>query len=137
MTVLAGFRSQAPVLSVPRPRPGTLTRARSTATTGELPNALTKRDELMWDTPTALRDRAGQLTPTCQETCSRLLYDWVMGDLLDPDFLGEDPFEVDAQAAHLFKHPNLGMQTSWTSWTSWTSGKAIRSSTPPSRQRTG
>lgn len=32
-----------------------------------------------------------------------------MGDLIDPDLLGEDPFEVDTQAAHLFKHPYLGL----------------------------
>jgi hypothetical protein len=29
---------------------------------------------------------------------------------LDPDLLGEDdPFEIDTQAAHLFKHPHLGL----------------------------
>jgi hypothetical protein len=28
---------------------------------------------------------------------------------LDPDLLGEEPFEVDTQIAHLFKHPHLGM----------------------------
>jgi hypothetical protein len=32
-----------------------------------------------------------------------------VGDLLDPDLLGDDPFEVDSQAAHLFKHPHLGL----------------------------
>jgi hypothetical protein len=33
-----------------------------------------------------------------------------MGDLIDPDLLREEPFELDTQAAHLFKHPHLGMQ---------------------------
>ncbi len=41
-----------------------------------------------------------------------------MGDLLDPDLLGEEPFEVDIQAAHLFKHPHLGMQDVTDVWES-------------------
>ena len=29
----------------------------------------------------------------------------------DPDLLDErDPFEIDAQSAHLFKHPRLGIE---------------------------
>ena len=32
-------------------------------------------------------------------------------DLLDED----DPFEIDDQAAHLFKHPNLGVDDVWRS----------------------
>ncbi|MGV9754185.1 hypothetical protein [Nocardia farcinica] len=33
-----------------------------------------------------------------------------MGDLFDPDMLDDvDPFEIDTQAAHLFKHPRLGI----------------------------
>ena len=32
-------------------------------------------------------------------------------DLLD----GQDPFEIDAQAAHLFKHPHLGVEDVWAS----------------------
>jgi len=32
------------------------------------------------------------------------------GERFDPDLLDEeDPFEVDTQAAHLFKHPHLGI----------------------------
>jgi hypothetical protein len=42
----------------------------------------------------------------------------VVSDLLDIDLLGDDPFEVDAQAAHLFKHPNLGMQDVVDVWES-------------------
>lgn len=30
-------------------------------------------------------------------------------DRIDPDLLGDEPFEVDVQAAHLFKHPHRGM----------------------------
>jgi hypothetical protein len=31
--------------------------------------------------------------------------------LFDPDLLdAEDPFEIDTQATHLFKHPQLGLQ---------------------------
>ncbi|MCV7198653.1 hypothetical protein [Mycobacterium angelicum] len=33
-----------------------------------------------------------------------------MAERFDLDLLDEDdPFEIDAQAAHLFKHPRLGM----------------------------
>ena len=35
-------------------------------------------------------------------------------DLLDD----EDPFEIDAQAAHLFKHPRLGIEDIRDVWTS-------------------
>jgi len=30
----------------------------------------------------------------------------------------EDPFEIDAQATHLFKHPALGLQDVYDVWTS-------------------
>jgi len=34
----------------------------------------------------------------------------VVGDRLDVDLLDDyDPFEIDTQAAHLFKHPHLGV----------------------------
>ena len=34
----------------------------------------------------------------------------------DPDLLDEqDPFEIDAQATHLFKHPHLGVEDVWAS----------------------
>lgn len=35
-------------------------------------------------------------------------------DLLDD----EDPFEIDAQAAHLFKHPRLGIEDVMEAWQS-------------------
>jgi hypothetical protein len=35
-------------------------------------------------------------------------------DLLDDD----DPFEIDRQAAHLFKHPNLGIDDLYDVWRS-------------------
>lgn len=41
-----------------------------------------------------------------------------MAERFDPDLLEEDPFEVDAQAAHLFKHPNLGLQDVYEVWVS-------------------
>ena len=41
-----------------------------------------------------------------------------MDGLLDPDLLSEEPFEVDAQAAHLFKHPHLGMEDVVDVWAS-------------------
>jgi len=35
----------------------------------------------------------------------------VAGDPFDPDLLDEyDPFEIDTQSAHLFKHPHLGIE---------------------------
>lgn len=37
----------------------------------------------------------------------------------DPDLLDEqDPFEIDAQAAHLFKHPYLGLEDVEDVWAS-------------------
>jgi len=37
----------------------------------------------------------------------------------DPDLLEEqDPFEIDAQAAHLFKHPRLGLEDIEDVWAS-------------------
>lgn len=41
-----------------------------------------------------------------------------MADRFDPDLLDEDPFEVDAQVAHLFQHPNLGVQDVYDVWVS-------------------
>jgi hypothetical protein len=35
---------------------------------------------------------------------------------LDPDLLGEDPFEIDTQLAHLFKHPHLGLEDVYEVW---------------------
>jgi hypothetical protein len=45
---------------------------------------------------------------------------WFMGrELLDLDLLDEEyPFEIDAQAAHLFKHPRLGLQDIQDVWAS-------------------
>jgi len=40
-------------------------------------------------------------------------------DLFDLDLLGdEDPFEIDDQAAHLFKHPRLGVEDVYEVWQS-------------------
>lgn len=39
-------------------------------------------------------------------------------DLLDLDLLADEPFEVDAQAAHLFTHPHLGLDDVYDVWTS-------------------
>lgn len=42
-----------------------------------------------------------------------------MEERFDPDLLDEDdPFEVDAQAAHLFKHPYLGVEDVREVWAS-------------------
>ncbi len=41
-----------------------------------------------------------------------------VGERLDPDLLAEYPFEVDTQAAHLFKHPGLGMDDVLDVWAS-------------------
>lgn len=53
-----------------------------------------------------------------------------MADLLDLDLLDEeDPFEIDEQAAHLFKHASLGIDDVYDVW---------RSDPPPlPRQATG
>ena len=39
-----------------------------------------------------------------------------MAERFDLDALDDDPFEIDAQAAHLFKHPNLGLQDIYDVW---------------------
>jgi hypothetical protein len=40
-----------------------------------------------------------------------------VAELLDLDVLDEqDPFEIDAQAAHLFKHPHLGLDDVCDVW---------------------
>ena len=41
------------------------------------------------------------------------------GERFDPDLLDEeDPFEIDTQAAHLFKHPHLGFDDIDDVWAS-------------------
>jgi len=43
----------------------------------------------------------------------------VVVERFDPDLLDdEDPFEVDAQSAHLFKHPHLGTEDIDDVWAS-------------------
>lgn len=43
----------------------------------------------------------------------------VVSERFDPDALDDDePFEIDAQAAHLFKHPRLGLPDILDVWTS-------------------
>jgi len=37
-------------------------------------------------------------------------------DRFDLELLAEDPFEVDTQAAHLFKHPYLGLHDVYDVW---------------------
>ncbi|KGN30854.1 hypothetical protein N802_05520 [Knoellia sinensis KCTC 19936] len=42
-----------------------------------------------------------------------------MAEFFDPDWLDEgEPFEIDAQAAHLFKHPHLGVDDVLDVWAS-------------------
>lgn len=47
---------------------------------------------------------------------SCLVYTSCVFEVLDPDWLSEDPFEVDAQTAHLFKHPQLGLSDVLDVW---------------------
>ena len=50
---------------------------------------------------------------------SRLLYNRPVSKRLDPDHIAEDhPFEIDSQAAHLFKHPHLGIDDVLDVWAS-------------------
>jgi hypothetical protein len=60
---------------------------------------------------TSFRDSQAR-SPNQQDICIRLYYNWHVADeLFDLDLLNEeDPFEIDAQAAHLFKHPRLGIE---------------------------
>lgn len=47
----------------------------------------------------------------------RLLYNIYVSERLDPDLLREDdPFEVDTQRAHLFKHRHLGIADVFDVW---------------------
>ena len=51
--------------------------------------------------------------------CSRSDYTFHVGELLDPEQLDDcDPFEIDTQAAHLFKHPRLGVDDVFDVWIS-------------------
>jgi hypothetical protein len=71
-----------------------------------------------------LSSRANSATagkvPNQQGTCIRLYYNrHVADELSDLDLLDdEDPFEIDAQAAHLFKHPRLGIEDIREVWAS-------------------
>jgi hypothetical protein len=57
----------------------------------------------------------------------------VSEERFDPDLLDDkDPFEIDAQAAHLFKHPRLGIDDINDVW----AGEPP-SSTPRSRRPIG
>ena len=58
--------------------------------------------------------------PASRRLCSRLLYDChVDGERFDLDSLDEeDPFEIDDQVAHLFKHPHLGIDDIDDVWAS-------------------
>jgi hypothetical protein len=51
---------------------------------------------------------------------SFVIHCWGVADeRFDPDILDdEDPFEIDAQAAHLFKHPYLGIDDIQDVWAS-------------------
>jgi hypothetical protein len=52
--------------------------------------------------------------------CIRLYYNFrLMADLFDLDQLDDnDPFEIDSQAAHLFKHAGLGIEGIQDVWRS-------------------
>ena len=41
-----------------------------------------------------------------------------MNELFDLDQLDDDPFEIDTQAAHLFKHDSLGIEDIYDVWLS-------------------
>jgi hypothetical protein len=57
--------------------------------------------------------------PDISETRSVVVrYTIVYVELLDLDLLADEPFEVDAQAAHLFKHPHLGLEDVYDVWVS-------------------
>ena len=46
-----------------------------------------------------------------------MLYTDRVDELLDLDLLDDqNPFEIDAQAAHLFKHPHLGLDDVYDVW---------------------
>ncbi|UAL32033.1 hypothetical protein K8W59_14170 [Nocardioides rotundus] len=48
-----------------------------------------------------------------------MLYNRSVSKRLDPDDLAEDdPFEIASQAAHLFKHPHLGIDDVLDVWAS-------------------
>ena len=73
-----------------------------------------REDQLTVASHTHLLSRC--LWPTKRR--SWLLYDVWVDELLDPDALSDDPFEVDAQAVHLFKHPYLGLDDVYEAWRS-------------------
>lgn len=66
-----------------------------------------------------LSQPATRRSGTCLEKArrSRLLYTDRVDELLDLDLLDDqNPFEIDAQAAHLFKHPHLGLDDVYDVW---------------------
>jgi hypothetical protein len=72
------------------------------------------------------------LTGSSVDVRIRLYYTRVLGELFDLDGLVDnDPFEIDRQTAHLFKHDPFGVDDIYEIWT------PTRSSIRPSRRRTG
>ncbi len=68
----------------------------------------------------ARRARAGTRQPAGAEWVVVGWYTFVpVVDRLDPDLLsGDEVFEIDAQATHLFKHPYLGIDDVYEVWAS-------------------
>lgn len=54
--------------------------------------------------------------------------------MFDLDVLGDDPFEIDAQAAHLFKYPYLGIDDVYDVWRS---DPLFYPANPPARRLAG
>lgn len=70
-----------------------------------------------------LGPRAGPTAAKNPDTCRSVFGCNTLGhvadDPFDPDLLDElDPFEIDTQAAHLFKHPHLGIEDVNDVWAS-------------------
>lgn len=63
--------------------------------------------------PAASREAVSEFVVVC------ITLAHVSNKLFDPDVLDEeDPFEIGAQAAHLFKHPHLGIEDVYDVWLS-------------------
>ena len=78
--------------------------------------------------PDPLTAAAGRALPSAASrpwlrsvVCTDVVACYTLGpvaDRFDLDLLDEVPFEVDTQAAHLFKHPHLGLHDVYDVWTS-------------------
>ncbi len=90
-----------------------------------VPSGWWLREPLSSRLSSQLSSKANSAPPQAKSPRAGCLYPFVLqfadvaDELFDLDLLDEeDPFEIDAQAAHLFKHPRLGIEDIREVWAS-------------------